>query len=255
MPPTPNPARPIEFKGATLGVLNAYLRETEPAALADALHKMMGGLADFFSGEATVLDFSQLPATPERLDWAGLLSLLRRYQMQPIGVRGLPEALQAGARQAGLAVLGGDLVVASAPLPAAPAPVAPPPAAPAPAPRSGGATHSMVVERYLRTGQQIYAKGTDLILLGGLSNGAEVIADGNIHCYGPLRGRAIAGAQGDTSARILSSNFGPELVAIAGVYRTFEKGVPESVAAKGAQVRLRGTPDQQKLDIEPLQLD
>jgi septum site-determining protein MinC len=247
-----NSPKPIEFKGATLGVLTAYLRETEPAALADALHKMMGGLADFFGGEATVLDFSQLPAAPERLDWAGLLSLLRRYRMQPIGVRALPEAFQAGARQAGLAVLAGDLGV----VPAAPAPVAAPAPAPtAPAPRPAPAARSMVVERYLRTGQQIYAKGADLILLGGLSNGAEVIADGNIHCYGPLRGRAIAGAQGDAQARILTSNFGPELVAIAGVYRTFENGVPRSVAAKGAQVRLQGTPEQQKLEIEPLQLD
>jgi septum site-determining protein MinC len=247
------PAKSIEFKGATLGVLTAYLRETEPASLADALHKMMVGTADFFSGEATVLDFSQLPAAPERIDWPGLLSLLRRYQMQPVGVRALPEALQAGARQAGLAVLGGELGIAPAPPVPAPAPA--PALAPAPPPMAAAAPRTMVVERYLRTGQQVYAKGSDLILLGGLSNGAEVIADGHIHCYGPLRGRAIAGAQGDTTARILASNFGPELVAIAGVYRTFEKGVPESVAAKGAQVRLRGTPDQQKLAIDPLQLD
>src|SRR5574337_278573 len=249
------PAKPIEFKGATLGVLTAYLRATEPVALADALHKMMGGMGDFFSGDATILDFSQLPTIPERVDWTGVLSLLRRYQMQPIGVRGLSESLQAGARQAGLAILDGELRAAPPPVPSpAPAPAPTPAPVPAPAPVVA-APRAMVVERYLRTGQQIYAKGTDLVLIGGLSNGAEVIADGSIHCYGPLRGRAIAGAQGDTTARILTSNFGPELVAIAGVYRTFERGVPESVAAKGAQVRLKGTPDQQKLDIDPLQLD
>jgi septum site-determining protein MinC len=248
------PPKTIEFKSANLGVLTAYLRETEPAALADALHKMMGGMADFFSGEATVLDFSQLPATPERVDWTGLLSLLRRYRMQPIGVRALPENLEATARQAGLAVLGGELRTAPTAVPLPTASPAPPPA-PAPVAAAAAAPPTMVIERYLRTGQQIYAKGTDLVLIGGLSNGAEVIADGSIHCYGPLRGRAIAGAQGDTTARILTSNFGPELVAIAGVYRTFERGVPESVAVKGAQVRLRGTPEQQKLDIDPLQLD
>jgi septum site-determining protein MinC len=245
------PPKAIEFKGASLGVLTAYLRETEPAALADALHKMMGGMADFFSGEATVLDFSQLPAAPERVDWTGLLSLLRRYRMQPVGVRALPEGLEATARQAGLAVLGDELRI----LPGAVAAPTPSPApAPAPAPVANS-PRAMVIERYLRTGQQIYAKGTDLVLIGGLSAGAEVIADGSIHCYGPLRGRAIAGAQGDSTARILTSNFGPELVAIAGVYRTFEQGVPESVAAKGAQVRLVGTPEQQKLNIDPLQLD
>lgn len=250
------PPKPIEFKGASLGVLTAYLRETEPAALADALHKMIGGMGDFFSGDVTVLDFSQLAVAPERIDWTGLLSLLRRYQMQPVGVRALPESLLATARHAGLALLGPEQGAPAAPGPIA-APVAPAPAAapPAPAPAPATAPRAMLVERYLRTGQQVYAKGTDLVLIGGLSNGAEVIADGSIHCYGPLRGRAIAGAQGDTTARILTSNFGPELVAIAGVYRTFERGVPESVAAKGAQVRLRGTADQQKLDIDPLQLD
>jgi septum site-determining protein MinC len=245
------PAKPVEFKGATLGILTAHVRTAEPVALADALHKMMGGMGDFFSGEATVLDFSQLATTPEQVDWTGLLSLLRRYRMQPIGVRGLPEALQPGARQAGLAVLEGELRPTAAPLPVSAAMPAPPPA-----PLPIAATpRTMVVERYLRTGQQVYAKGGDLVLIGGLSNGAEVIADGNIHCYGPLRGRAIAGAQGDSTARILTSNFGPELVAIAGVYRTFEKGVPDAVAAKGAKVRLAGPADQQKLDIEPLQLD
>ena len=246
------PAKPIEFKGATLGVLTAYLRATEPVALADALHKMMGGMGDFFSGEATILDFSQLAAVPDQIDWTGVLSLLRRYRMQPIGVRALPESLQPAAHQSGLAVLDGELRAAATPAP----PPAAAPAAPPPAPAAvSAAPRTMVIERYLRTGQQVYAKGSDLVLIGGLSNGAEIIADGSIHCYGPLRGRAIAGAQGDTAARILTSNFGPELVAIAGVYRTFERGVPESVAAKGAQVRLKGTPDQQKLDIDPLRLD
>lgn len=246
----PPPSRLVEFKGATLGVMTAYLRGTEPAALADALHKMLGGMADFFSGEATVLDFAELSPCPERVDWAGLLSLLRRYQMQPVGVRNLPEALQASARQAGLAILGQESV-----RPAPTAPPAPQAAAPNPPPPAAPPGRTMVVDRFLRTGQQIYAKGSDLVLVGGLSHGAEVIADGSIHCYGPLRGRAIAGAQGDASARIYASNFGPELVAIAGVYRTFEQGVPEKVAAKPAQVKLTGSGDQQNLAIESLQLD
>lgn len=254
MPSLPPASQLVEFKGASLGIMTAYLRGTEPTALADALHKMMGGMADFFSGEATVLDFSGLAARPDRIDWAGVLSLLRRYQMQPIGVRNLPEPLHAAARQAGLAILAPETGGAPPEPPKAtpePAPPAPPPAA-APAQAAAG---PMVVDRYLRTGQQIYAKGTDLILIGGLSHGAEVIADGSIHCYGPLRGRAIAGAQGNASARIYSANFGPELVAIAGVYRTFEQGIPEKVAAKPAQVKLTEAGQQQNLVIEPLQFD
>ncbi len=111
----------------------------------------------------------------------------------------------------------------------------------------------MFVDRPLRSGQQVYARGGDLVLLGGVSPGAEVIADGSIHCYGPLRGRAIAGAQGDSKARIIASNFGPELVSIAGVFRTFERGIPDNVAGRAAQVRLNGVDN--TLNIEPLQLD
>jgi septum site-determining protein MinC len=237
--------------------MTAILGETEPAALADALHKMMGGMADFFNGEATVLDFGALPALPERIDWAGLLSLLRRYRMQPVGVRNLPDDFEAGARHAGLAILPGDAFGAAAPPPAAraaPAPVAAAPAL-APAAQAAPASSAMVVERFLRTGQQVYARGTDLVLIGGMSPGAEVIADGSIHCYGPLRGRAIAGAQGEPAARILATNFGPELIAIAGVYRTFEQGIPERVAARPAQTRLHHDGSEQKLEIAPLQLD
>jgi len=86
-----------------------------------------------------------------------------------------------------------------------------------------------------------------------VSPGAEVLADGSIHCYGPLRGRAIAGAQGDHSARILATNFGPELVSIAGVYRTFERGIPEAFAGKATLVRLTGA--EHLLNLEALKLD
>jgi len=246
-------AKPVEFKGGTLTVTSALLRETEPARLADALHVMLGGMPDFFSGETLVLDFSALAAAPERIDWTGLLSLLRRYQTQPVAARHLPDHLVAGARQAGLAILGDDDVRPAATRPA-PEPVPEPkPAAPAPAAATRGPT--VFVDRPLRSGQQVYARDADLVLLGGVSHGAEVIADGSIHCYGPLRGRALAGARGDESARVISSNFGPELVSIAGVYRTFERGIPESVAGKAAQVRLREAAGKQELTLESLTLD
>jgi len=245
-----SPAKAVEFKGSTLGVTVALLRETEASKLADALHVMLGGMPDFFGGETLVLDFSALPSVPQHIDWTGLLSLLRRYQTQPVAVRHLPEPLQAGARQAGLAVLGGDEVRAAEPveLPAA-APA--PPAAPAPQ----AAAPTMFVDRPLRSGQQVYARDADLVLIGGVSHGAEVIADGSIHCYGPLRGRVLAGARGDATARIVSSNFGPELVSIAGVYRTFERGIPEAVAGKAAQVRLRQNGDRQELNIDGISLE
>ncbi|NLF54291.1 MAG: septum site-determining protein MinC [Thauera phenolivorans] len=262
-------ARPIEFRNAPDGTTIAVLQETEPAALADALHKMLGGMPDFFAGEELVLDFGALGATPKKIDWAGLLPLLRRYQLKPVGVRNLDTSLCESARQAGLAVIGGDdrRVAAAAssrapretPPPAAPAPqsAAQPAAASAPAPEaveaSAAAVATLFVDRMVRSGQQIYARGGDLVLLGGVSPGAEVIADGSIHCYGPLRGRAIAGARGDLKGRIFATDFGPELVSIAGVYRTFEGGIPSAVAGRPAQIRLDAA--EQKLSIEALKLD
>ena len=254
----------IEFKGASLAVITASLRDTDAVRLADALHMMLGGMPDFFAGEPAILDFAQLGNAPERVDWTALLSLLRRYQLQPVGVRNLAEHLHDGARRANLAVLGPDSPaaerpVAPPPAPApAPAPVAetPAPATPAPAAAADPApAPTLVVDRPLRSGQQVYAKGGDLVLLAGMSPGSEIIADGSIHCYGPLRGRALAGARGDTSARIFSTNFGPELVSIAGVYRTFDRGIPQAVAGRGAQVRLTGSDNLHTLEITPLQHD
>jgi septum site-determining protein MinC len=250
----------IEFKGASLAVMTAHIRETEATRLADALHMMLGGMPDFFAGEPAVLDFAQLTSVPDRVDWTAILSLLRRYQVQPIGVRNLHESLHDGARRAGLALLGaegltaGHRVIAPKATPA-PAPVAEPATAPAAAAATNLVAPTLVVDRPLRSGQQVYAKGGDLVLLAGMSPGSEVIADGSIHCYGPLRGRALAGARGDTSARIFSTNFGPELVSIAGVYRTFERGIPQAVAGRGAQVKLTGSDNLHTLEINPLQND
>ena len=251
-------ARPIEFRNVSLGATVAVLRETRPPLLADALHKMLGGMPDFFSGEAAILDFAELGELPGQIDWAGLLSLLRRFQLQPIGVRNLHPDHTAQARKAGLAILDGidvDERNASIPPPAAaPAPQVEPRQSPM-APSANTQAGTMFVDRPVRSGQQVYARGGDLVLLAGMSNGAEIIADGSIHCYGPLRGRALAGAQGNASARIISTNFGPEIVSIAGVYKTFEQGIPAAIAGKPATVRLVGSATDQKLGIEPLPLD
>ncbi len=247
--------RPIEFRNTAFGATIALLREAEPARLADAMHKMLGGMPDFFSGEAVVLDFAALERLPERFDWAGLLSLLRRYQLQPVGVRNLPPVFHQAARQAGLALLDDAEIraetraaIAQQPPQQEPAPAQPAP----PAPLQAG---TLFVDRPLRSGQQVYARGGDLVLLAGMSNGAEVIADGSIHCYGPLRGRALAGAQGDTAARIIATNFGPELISIAGVYRTFESGIPEKIAARAVLAKLSSGGEKQTLEIGLLQTD
>ena len=113
---------------------------------------------------------------------------------------------------------------------------------------STAALPTMVVDRPLRSGQRVYARGADLVVLAVVSFGAEVIADGNIHVYGPLRGRAIAGARGNTQARIFSTCMEPQLVSIAGIYRTTETPLPAAVLGHAAQVRLEG----EKIIVEPL---
>ncbi len=239
-----------------MGVTVAVMRQSSPVEMADAMHKLLGGMPDFFCDEAVVLDFAELGHKPPSIDWAGLLSLLKRYRLQPVGVRHLPAELLETARKAGLAILDNAPLherPAELPAKAQAAPVPPPPIQEAQSKEAALPIQAgtMFIDRPVRTGQQIYSRGGDLVLLAGMSPGAEIIADGSVHCYGPLRGRVLAGAQGDTAARVIASNFGPELVSIAGIYRTFERGLPESVGGRPAVVKLK----EKTLTIEPLRLD
>lgn len=110
---------------------------------------------------------------------------------------------------------------------------------------------TMVIDKPLRSGQKIYARGADLVVLAMVNMGAEVVADGNIHVYAPLRGKAMAGASGNTQARIFSLCMEPELISIAGVYRTSENKLPKDIHGKSAQVRLSND-GQDKLLFEAL---
>ncbi|HVQ02089.1 MAG TPA: septum site-determining protein MinC, partial [Burkholderiaceae bacterium] len=101
-------------------------------------------------------------------------------------------------------------------------------------------TGALVIDKPLRSGQQVYARGSDLVVLALVSYGAEVIADGSIHVYAPLRGRALAGAKGDSAARIYSTCMQAQLLSIAGVYRTGEAALPPELLGKAAQVRFSG---------------
>ena len=106
----------------------------------------------------------------------------------------------------------------------------------------------------MRSGQQCYAKGRDLIVLAMVNPGAEVLADGHIHVYAPLRGKAIAGARGFAGARIFAQSMDPELISIAGVYRTSENPLPAEVRGLAAQVSLHSGSDGERLVITPLKV-
>jgi septum site-determining protein MinC len=237
---------PFELKSATLSAVALVLRTADLAALASALSAQFGGSPDLFSHDPVVIDLSALADDSQPLAFGELVSLLQGYRMLPVAVRGGTTSQMEAALQAGL----GDAPATEPPPPraagAGPAAASqvqpePPPAAPVFAP-------TLLVEKPLRSGQQVYAKGGDLIVMAAVNFGAEVLADGNIHVYGPLRGKAVAGVKGNIDARIFSTCMEPELVSIAGTYRTTESPLPAEVVGKPAQIRLAGG----RLVFEPL---
>lgn len=240
---------PIQFKGTTLKIIQVHLRTLDLATLHAALEALTGNTADFFDHEPAVLDFRPVHVLPDDVDWPPLLDLLRRSGLTPVAACGLPAMLRDAAATAGLPTLEAEALPGAraarvrgeaeasseAPQPSAPPPPPEIPAddAPKPTPRS------ITLDKPLRSGQRFYAKDGDLIVTAMVSAGAEVIADGNIHVYAPLRGRALAGAGGDRSARIFTTCLEAELVSVAGFYRTFDGGVPADLARQPATVSLR----------------
>ncbi|MBB3212539.1 septum site-determining protein MinC [Herbaspirillum sp. Sphag1AN] len=257
--------KPIDIKISTVVAISAILHETDTAALEQALKEMTGGVSDFFEDEFAVLDLSALDCQPDTIAWSALVALFKRYRLNAVAVRHAPESLHAEIIAQGLSIDSGavprqpaETPVATAPTPA-PVAVAAPAEAPkpawaaaAPAPTPAAAppkpVSTMIVDTPVRAGQRIYARGADLVIMAAVNNGAEIIADGSIHVYAPLRGRALAGASGNTSARIFAASLEAELVSIAGVYRTFENGHPAELAQQQVQVRLNGD----RIDVLPI---
>ncbi|HZX31689.1 MAG TPA: septum site-determining protein MinC [Rhodocyclaceae bacterium] len=254
----------IELKGAMLPVLSVILRSLDLGALKqEALDKF--GEEAFFDGELAALDLSATDYDAPAPDWIALCQLFAHYGLRVVGIRGGSPELVASAEKAGLPPLSitdtphraAPPRPAPEPAPApTPAPVAEKPAEPAPTapPPPPPPANTLIIDRPLRSGQRVYARGGDVIVLAVVSTGAEVIADGSIHVYAPLRGRALAGASGDTKARILTTRMEAELVSIAGLYRTFEDGVPAQLAGQPTQVRLMEEGEKLKLVVEPLSI-
>jgi septum site-determining protein MinC len=238
--------KPIEIKISTVVAVSAILATADRIALDAALAEMTGGTADFFEDDLTVIDIAALPAGCEPIDWAGLITLLKKYRLNPVAVRNAPPEMAAEIAAHGLSLETAGAkpredTASTAPAPApAPAPVAVAAAqAQPPAPASNG-TDVMIIDTPVRAGQRIYARGCDLVVTAVVNNGAEIIADGSIHVYNTLNGRALAGASGNAQARIFALNMSPELVSIAGVYSTFEDGFPQEYARSPTQIRLVG---------------
>ena len=237
----------FEIKSANLPLVALLLKSHDLQAVADALAGRFGDIPDFFDNDPLVIDLAPLPADAALVDFAALIALLRQYRVAPIAVKGGSAEQTAAALACGL-VLANDAVPVLHPghptAAAEPQPVVQAPPAIAPS--------ALVLDRPLRSGQQFYAKGRDLVVLAMVNPGAEVVADGHIHVYAPLRGKAMAGARGNAEARIFSLCLEPELLSIAGIYRTSDIALPAGVWGKPTQVRLQTGADGDTLVFDAL---
>lgn len=251
----------FELRSASMTLVVVALKTTDMAAIERELTARFADTPEMFNHDPVVIDIAHAEGDPLALDYARLATLLRQFKMVAAAVRGGSPEQMAAAAEAGLGEAPEALPPATrAPAPApvpqaqemqpvsepAPAPTPEPAAAPAPAQPTTGNT--LIVDKPLRSGQQVYARGGDLVVLAAVNFGAEVIADGSIHVYAPLRGKAIAGARGNNDARIFSTCMEPELISIAGTYRTTDNPLPDTVIGKPAQIRLDG----ERLVFEPL---
>jgi septum site-determining protein MinC len=218
----------FELKGRMLTLSVLRVLTVDLAALAAQLDARMASMPGLFQHLPVVLDLEAVQGQSVDLD--ALASCLRQKGLIPIGVRAGDAELAARAAAAGLGVINIGNEPARRAEPARERP------APTPAPQ---ATAGMVIRQPVRSGQQVYARGGDLVVLAPVSAGAEVLADGHIHIYGPLRGRALAGVQGNAEARIFCQSLEAELVSIAGAYRISEN-IQETGRGRPVQIYLDG---------------
>ena len=226
----------FELKAATFTFPVLKLLGTDMDAVARQLTEKVEQAADFFHNAPVVVDLNEVAAVDAHVEFPLLVGLMRGHGMVPVGVRGGTMVQNAAAEAMELAILADGArrqrdKPGQTPSAATVRPVA--------------AEGTKVIDRPVRSGQRVYAPGGDLILLAQVSSGAEVMADGNIHVYAPLRGRALAGVKGNMDARIFCQNLQAELVSVAGHYR-----ISENIDAQ-----LKGHPVQIHLHERTLHID
>ncbi len=239
----------VELKGSVFTLPILVVKSSDLVAIEQELTKHLSNALKFFQNAPVVIDLAKLQDQNAELDFSELLQILGRQQIIPVGVRNGSSQQNALAISAGMAVLKGGALQ----------PIAE--NTPAKAPDKNLATENVtetqsaplyrrtkIVTQPVRSGTQIYAAGSDLIVMAPVNAGAEIIADGNIHVYSTLRGRALAGVRGDEGARIFCHSLEAELLAIAGNFRVFENGPGAELKSKPVQSYLDG----EQLIIVPL---
>jgi septum site-determining protein MinC len=232
---SPAAAEPaFELKFGQVGIANLKLHQCDPQALRDGLERRIAAAPQLFGRAPVVLDLGHLARLPGADEVHALLESVRAAGLLPVGLAyGTAENEQLAQ------VLNLPLFAKFRSAYERPPAGIEKTQTPAHDEGAGAAPLGMRHDKPVRSGQQVYARGRDLILAAAVGNGAEVIADGSIHIYGRLSGRALAGAQGDVSARIYCMDFQAELVSIAGHYRVLEE-FPADLRGKPAQAWLEG---------------
>ena len=273
----------FKLKIANLSLFVLYVNTTDMVQLKKQLDMRFNKTQDFFSNTPVALDLSAIANFNISPDFAGLMSFMLDHGMHATGVVGGSAKQREAAVQSGLGLFPDTIVrpaVKTASIPTTAPGIIPnaednqpelPGLGLAIKTATGEPNNSntldsdtqlqkpvsqvpptfrptMIINKPVRAGQRIYAEGANLVVLGVVNAGAELIADGDIHIYAPLRGRAIAGAQGNESARIFMQSLEAELISIAGCFKVFENGIPENLRGKPVQVHL----DCSDLIIEPL---
>ena len=242
-----------ELKIGQVGIANLRVRTLDPRRLADEMRERVARAPKLFERAAVVIDFGGLSATPDRATAQALVDALREAGVLPVALAYGTSDNDALARELGLPLLAKfrasyEPLQAERSVGAAEAAKSPPPrtreepvaASAAPTAAAAPAAEPGLIQAApVRSGQQVYAANRDLTVLSAVGAGAEVIADGSIHIYGALRGRALAGAQGNPKSRIFCREFHAELVAVAGHYKVLED-IPKDLHGKPVQVWLDG---------------
>jgi len=230
----------FQLKGSAITVVVLALIDYQPESLKQALQEKIDQAPQFFINSPVLISLERLENPAALQDCVALVNICRDLSLLPLGFTSVPDELQQTVRATGLAILprGGERALK---IPE------PEPAQKAHTPARVETVveerlvqrQSKVITRPVRSGQQIYAEGADLIVLTHVSEGAEVIADGHIHIYGSLRGRALAGVRGDESARVFCQSLEAELVSVAGNF-LLRDSFAENVMKKPVQIYLSG---------------
>ena len=240
----------FQLKGKLFTLSVLQLQSTDLGKIEQLLNQKIKLAPKFFNDTPVVIDLHEVDSQIEKIDLLNLKAILEKYTLIPVGFRALSEKSQAIITDLKLPLIK-EARPTARPQAEKQAVVDIPPATNTAAVKTEKETKprtytsksgkgTVVIEQQVRSGQQIYAPDGDLVILASVSPGAELLAEGNIHVYGVLRGRALAGLNGDTESRIFCQKLEADLVSIAGQYRLFEEslGEPENTI-KGKQVYLK----------------